>query len=90
MQILSVRESLDGGDLRALGLDREHEARADRLSVADDGTGPANAVLAAHMGAGEVQLLAQEIGEQHAWLGLTAARRAVDAKLVPVCDTVGQ
>ena len=69
------RQRLDGADLCAVGLHRERQAGARRHAVDLDGAGAADAVLAADMGAGHRQLMAQEIGEQHARLGLVPRRR---------------
>ena len=55
---------------RALGLHREHQAGARRHAVDLHGAGAADAVLAADMGAGGAEDVAQEIAEQQARLGL--------------------
>ena len=64
-------------DVAAVGLHREHEARAHRLAVDEHRARAAHAVLAAEVGAGELELLAQEVGERHAHFGRSpsAARR---------------
>ena len=49
----------------AVGLRREHQAGAHGSAVEDDRAGAADAVLAADMGAGEQQIVAQEIAQQH-------------------------
>ncbi len=55
------RQALDGGDLVAIGLDREHQAGPHRLAIDQHGAGAADAVLAAGMGAVEQEILAQRI-----------------------------
>src|SRR6266545_284667 len=60
------RDSLDRADLVAVGLDRQHEAGADRLAVDEHCAGAAHAVLAADVGAGEIQVLTQEVRERRA------------------------
>ena len=75
-----VAEALDGLDVAALGLDGEHQAAADRGPVDDDGAGAAHALLAAHVRAGEAQLLAQELRQRHARLGQAHLAPAVDAE----------
>src|SRR5579871_3361853 len=70
------RQALDGADFGAVDLRREREARAREPAVDLHGAGAADAVLAADMGAGEAERVAQEIGQQHARLGLE--RAAVD------------
>ena len=64
MQLVRAgRDALDGGDLMAVGLHREHQAGARRASVEEDRAGAADAVFAAEMRAGEAELMAEEIGE---------------------------
>jgi hypothetical protein len=55
------RQSLDRQDRVAVRLYGQHEARADRRSVEDHRAGAANAMFAAHVGAGEQQIMAQEV-----------------------------
>ncbi len=56
----------DRRDLGAVGLHREHEARAHGGAVDQHRARAAHAVLAAEVRAGEVALLAEEVGERHA------------------------
>ena len=72
------RKTLDGGDRRAVGLHREHQARADRLAVHQHGAGAAHAVLAADVGPGEPQLAAQEVAQQPPRFDVARARDAID------------
>src|SRR5258708_5074053 len=66
MQCLRVdRDALDGHDLVAVGLHREHQARPRRIAVEQNRAGAAHAVLAAEMGAGEAELMAQKIRKRH-------------------------
>src|SRR5260370_16910788 len=60
------RKPLDRGHLVTFGLHREHQARPHRRSVEENGAAAAHAMLAAHMGAGESEIVAQMIGEQAA------------------------
>ena len=46
-------ETLYGPDFGTVGLQREHQARADRLAVVDYSACSADTVLATHMGARE-------------------------------------
>ena len=64
------RQALDGGDLVAVGLHREHQAGPHRLAVDQHGAGAADAVLAAGMGAVEQKILAQRIEQRLARLDL--------------------
>src|SRR5260370_1342401 len=50
--------------MRPLGLHREDQARPHCRAVDQDGAGPAHAVLAAELGAGEAAVLAQEVGQR--------------------------
>ena len=71
------REAFHRPDLAAVDLHGEREAGARRLAVDDDRAGAADAVLAADMGAGCADLVAQEIGQQQPRFGLARARAAV-------------
>ena len=73
-----VADALDGGDLVGLGRDREHQARAHRLAVDEHGARAAHAVLAADVGAGEAQVVAQEVGQQPPRRCLRRPHDAVD------------
>ncbi len=64
------RKTLDGNDRAAFGLNRQHQARADRLPLDDDGARAAHAMLAAEMGSGLPQHIAQAIGQVHARLDI--------------------
>ena len=64
--------------LAAFGLHRQHQAGAHRGAVDDDRAGAAHAVLAADMGAGEPQLMAQAIGQGQPRLDLDLDLLAVD------------
>ena len=74
---LAVRpgQALDGDDVGAVGLDGEHQARPDRLAVDEDGARAAHAVLAAEVGAGQPEVLAQGVGERLARLDEHPPRR---------------
>ena len=64
---VAVREALDRLDPRALGLRREHDARAHGRPVEEHGARAADAVLAAEMRARQA-VLAQSVGERPARL----------------------
>ncbi len=70
--------SLDGHDFRVVRLGHEHGAGLDRLAVEINGAGPAVAGVAADMRAGQRKLLAQQMDEQHAWLGERLDRAPID------------
>src|SRR5436190_8186090 len=77
MEVLGVPETLHGEHLLALGLHRQHQARPHVDAVDHDGASAADAVLATEMGAGEAELVPQEIGEGDAHLCRGAAPLAV-------------
>ena len=88
-----AREALDGADRRAVGLDGEQHAALDRLAVELDGAGAAVAGVAADVGAGEVEVVAQEVHEQPRGRDLALVGRAVDLDrdrpaVVEVADTL--
>ncbi len=58
--------------------DREHGAGLDRAAIDVDHAGAALAGVAADMGAGEAEMLAQELDQQRARLDLARHRLAVD------------
>ena len=66
--------------LRAVGLHRQHETGAHGGAVHQHRAGAANAVLAAHMRAGEPQMMAQAVGKREPRLDLDFDRLAVDFK----------
>ena len=66
VQLVTVGQAFDGGDVGAVGLDGEHGARLDRLAADEDGAGPARRRVAADVGAGEPDHVAQVVDEQGA------------------------
>src|SRR5262245_38541957 len=58
------RQALDGDDRPSLALDREDEARQHRAPVEQDGAGAALPQLAAVLGPGEPEVLAQRLEER--------------------------
>jgi hypothetical protein len=81
MQRVALRQALDGHQLSAIGLHGEHETGTHGGTVIQDCTRPADAMFAAEMRAGEVQLLAQEIGQRHAHGGRAFVDRTVDGQV---------
>src|SRR6185503_16308860 len=57
-------QAFDGDDLGAIGLHRKRQARARAAAVHRDGAGTADAVFAAQMRAGEMQMIAEKIGKR--------------------------
>jgi hypothetical protein len=64
------RDALDGENVVTICLHRQQQAGARREPVQKNGAGAANTVLTAEMGAGEPELMAQEVGERQAHLDL--------------------
>ena len=68
----------DGGDAVAVRLHGVHQARAHRRAVEHHRAGAADAVLAADMRAGEIQVLAQPVDQRGARGDMAGAFHAVD------------
>src|SRR5215469_7629409 len=75
---VGIGHAFDGGDLAAIGLHGEHGAGFHRHAVDIDGAGTAMGGLAADMGAGHLQILADEMHEQRARLDEAFDLGAVD------------
>ena len=74
----AVGHALDCFHAAAVALHREHQATAHDRAVDAHRAGAAHAVLAAHVAAGELQLLAQEIDQVLSRLDLGVDALAVD------------
>src|SRR5215468_4630403 len=74
------RDALDGENIMAVRLHREHEAGTRRAVIEEDGACPADAVLATEMRAREAELVADEIGERDAHLDFVFVPLAVDGQ----------
>ena len=70
-------EPLDGGDLVAVHGDREQQAAAHRPAVEQHRAGAADSVLAAHVGAGQAEVVAQRVGQQPSGRHRHRVQRAV-------------
>src|SRR5262249_31582669 len=67
----------------ALSLDGERQARAHRRAVDEDGAAAAHAVLAADVGSGGAEYIAEKVAQQHARLGLARKLAAVERQAEP-------
>src|SRR5215210_6087241 len=77
MPVPVLGETLDRRDLTPIGLNREHRARLDRLTVHQHGARPAVRRVAPDHRPRQVQLLAQEMHQEHPRLDLTLVLAAV-------------
>ena len=59
-------KALDGAQFCALGLDGEHQAGTNQRSIHQDGACPTHPVLAAEVGAGEAEVVAEHVGQASA------------------------
>ena len=64
VQFVSLGDALDGGDIGAGGLTRQHGAGFDRPPVDMDDASATLAGVAADMSAGQVQIFAQEMNKE--------------------------
>ena len=71
-------EAFDGAYFCAVAFHGKLHAAAHRAAIDDHRACAANAVLATDVGAVQIELVAQEIGEQRARLGAAGQRLAVD------------
>src|SRR5207302_5110212 len=77
-EIVDRAGALDSLNLAAVGLCREHQAGAGAVSVEQHGAGAAHTMLAADMGAGEAERMAQEVAEQQPRLDLAPVADAIN------------
>src|SRR5262249_20951224 len=66
MQRVDAAERFDGFDARSVGLHRQAQAGSGGEAVEQHCAGSANAVLAADMGAGQAELVAETVAHQEA------------------------
>ena len=78
VQLAVLGQTLDRGDLGAVGLDGEDRAGLDAAAVDQHRARAALARVAADVRAGQQQLLAQEVDEEQARLDVALAHLAVD------------
>ena len=82
-------QPFDRGDLATVHLHAEQQTRAHRLAVDEHRAGAAHSVLAADVGAGQPELVPQQVREQQPRLDAQPVHRAVDADLDVVEVVVG-
>ena len=66
MKRVALRRTLDGADHGTVMADREREAGIDPTSIDQDGAGAALPAIAALLGSGQMELLAQKIEQRDA------------------------
>ena len=77
VELTVLREALDRQDLRAVGLDREHDAGPRGLAIDQNRARAADSVLAADVRTREAEVLAQKIHEELAGFAASLVRDAV-------------
>ena len=80
-----LRQPFYGRHFGSVGLDRQHQAAANRDAVKSDGTGAADPVLATQVRAGKIQIETQEIDQVASNGNLAGSRFAIDGD----CDFKG-
>jgi hypothetical protein len=78
MELSNRRQPFNGGHLRPVCLNGEHETGTDRLAVHHHGASAADTVFAAHVSTGKAQTVAEEIGEQKTRLDYSLILDTVD------------
>jgi hypothetical protein len=78
MKLLALRESLDRRNLLVTCIERERHAARDDLAVEPDRACRAGAAIAADLGAGEAELVAQDLDESGCGIDVQSASPAVD------------
>ena len=82
VQAVAVRQALDRGDLAALVLHRQRQAGVDALAVDQHRAGAAGALVAALLGAGEAEVVAQQVEERGAQVDVDATARPLIQKSI--------
>src|SRR3989440_2617338 len=83
VQLAGGGQALDGADLVPVGLDSQHRAGLDRAPVDQHGAGAAVGGVAAHVGPGQAEPAADQVGQQKPRLHLGDLLLAVDCELDP-------
>src|SRR5215472_2255547 len=83
VQLAGGGQALDGADLVPVGLDGQHGARLHRAPVDQHGARAAVGGVASHVGAGQAEPAADQVGQQQPRLHLGDLLLAVDRELDP-------
>ena len=73
-------DPLDGGDVGALGLDGQYRTALRRAAVQEQRAGAALPGVATHLGTGQAEPVADELGQQQPGLDLGGDRLTVDGQ----------
>src|SRR5581483_11092773 len=87
VELAVVCQAFYCGDLGAVRLDGQHQAGSHALAIHQDRAGAAHAVLAADVGARQLQVVAQEVGQRAARLDVALVSAAVNGE---ADDALGQ
>ena len=85
---IAAHQSLDGGDRSSLALDRQHETTVDWLGLKKDRAGAAVAHVAAGLGAGQADLVAERVQQGLAWLQIEVVGNIIDRQMNPLSRRV--
>src|SRR5689334_7444836 len=88
VQLAGGGQALDGADLHSVGLYGQHRAGFDRAPVHQHGAGAAVGGVAAHVGPGQAEPAADQVGQQKPRLHLGDLLLAVDCELDPAYRNV--
>src|SRR5438552_10318512 len=80
IQLLTLCDALDRGDIGAVVHHRERQTRNDAPAVEEDGAGAAGTLVATLLGAGQVQRLAENVKERLSRVDLQFPRFAIDGQ----------
>src|SRR5690242_2758152 len=83
VQLAGGGQALHGADLAPVDLDGQHRAGLDRAAVDQDRAGTAVGGVAAHVGAGQAEAAADQVGQQQPGLHLGDLLLAVDGEPDP-------
>src|SRR5579859_256356 len=78
MKMAVLRQTLDGGHFMTVRLYRQDGTRLDRLSIHQHGTGAAVGGIAANMGAGQPEIIAEKVDQEQSGLDLSLMLPAID------------
>jgi hypothetical protein len=81
VQLVAVGNAFNGGDVAACGLSRQHGAGFYRSPVDMDDAGAALAGITAYMGAGQIEVFAQDVNKEGSILNVYRYSLPVDRQI---------